>query len=98
MRATTVRFSDDLWALLEAEASDQGISAAQLVRDATIMRLGVLSARREDAGAQVTLQETAAGALSGRPRPASGERLAELRRTGLLDSPREEVYDRITRL
>jgi GAF domain-containing protein len=35
MRATTVRFGDDLWDLLEAEASAQGISAAQFVRDAT---------------------------------------------------------------
>jgi hypothetical protein len=98
MRATTVRFSDDLWALLEAEASDQGISAAQMVRDATIMRLGVLSARREDDAAKLTLQEIAAGALAGRPRAGGAERLAELRRTGLLDSPREETYDRITRL
>ncbi|MDX6727638.1 MAG: hypothetical protein QOK49_2443, partial [Baekduia sp.] len=56
MRATTVRFADDLWKLLEAEAAEQGISAAQFVRDATIMRLGVLSGRRGDADATFTLQ------------------------------------------
>src|SRR4051812_47988251 len=88
MHATTVRFSDDLWALLEAEASQQGISAAQFVRDAAIMRLGILSGRRGDLEAGLTLEELAAGALAGR-RPGAGadgpvsdpERLAELRRT-----------------
>src|SRR4051794_9015579 len=93
MRATTVRFSDDLWALLEAEASDQGISAAQFVRDATIMRLGVLSARRDDDAAKLTLEELAAGALAVRPASNGAQRLAELRRTGLLDSPPEAAYD-----
>ena len=43
MRATTVRFGEDLWELLDSEVSGQGISAAQFVRDATIMRLGVLT-------------------------------------------------------
>jgi hypothetical protein len=108
MRATTVRFADDLWTLLEGEASGQGISAAQFVRDATIMRLGVLSGRRGDAEATLTLQDLAAGALAGR-RDAIGaaaspaivrapERLAAVRRVGLLDTPPEEAFDRLTRL
>ena len=95
MRATTVRFSDDLWALLEAEASQQGISAAQFVRDATIMRLGVLSGRRGDDDALLSLEQLAAGAISGRPSSADAERLAELHRTQLLDSPPDPTYDRI---
>ena len=66
MRATTVRFSEDLWDLLEAEAATQRISAAQFVRDAAIMRLGILSGRRGDRDAALTLEELAAGALSGR--------------------------------
>lgn len=106
MRATTVRFSEDLWELLEAEASHQGISAAQFVRDAAIMRLGILSGRRGDVDAALTLEQLAAGALSGRLAApdreggivADGDRLAELRRSGLLDSPPEEAYDRITEL
>jgi hypothetical protein len=110
MRATTVRFADDLWKLLEAEAAEQGISAAQFVRDATIMRLGVLSERRGDAGATLTLQELAAGALASRGDVAAAthaappaivrapERLAALRRIGLLDTPPEEAFDRLTRL
>ncbi|RKQ88235.1 GAF domain-containing protein [Solirubrobacter pauli] len=101
MRATTVRFSDDLWALLEAEASNQGISAAQFVRDATIMRLGMLSAHRGDEHASLTLESLASGALAGRaPTTATldAERLAELQRTGLLDTPPDATYDRIAGL
>src|SRR5689334_5819059 len=104
MRATTVRFSEDLWTLLEAEAAHQGVSAAQLVRDGTLMRLGVLSARRGDEAAQLTLQALAAGALVGRtvPPPDSAvhdpERLAALTDTGLLDSPADPAYDRIAEL
>lgn len=108
MRATTVRFSDDLWTLLEAEAAAQGISAAQFVRDAAIMRLGVLSGRRGDAEATLTLESLAAGALSGRRSVERGavvaaavrdpERLAALRSLRLLDTPAEQAYDRLTRL
>jgi GAF domain-containing protein len=104
MRATTVRFGEDLWDLLEAEASTQGISAAQFVRDATIMRLGVISGRRGDFEGSLTLQALAAGALTGRP-PADGadgvrdpERLAALYATNQLDSPAEHAFDRITKL
>ena len=108
MRATTVRFRDDLWDLLEAEAAGQGTSAAQFVRDAVILRLGYLSAQRGDSGATITLEDLAAGALAGRGSvvKAAGSpdavhdpgRLDALRRVGLLDTPREEAYDRLTRL
>ena len=98
MRATTVRFSEDLWELLETEASHQGISAAQFVRDATLMRLGNLSGRRGDLDGALTIEQLAAGALSHRLSGPDSERLAELRRTGLLDSPPEAAYDRITEL
>jgi hypothetical protein len=101
MRATTVRFGDDLWDLLEAEAADQGTSAAQFVRDAVILRLGFLSAQRGDRDVGITLENLAAGALTGRPRgekddgsPAAvrePSRLDALRRAGLLDTPREEA-------
>ena len=105
MRATTVRFGDDLWDLLEAEASAQGISAAQFVRDATIMRLGVISGRRGDREASLTLQELAARRgerPADRRTPAAvtrdPARLAALRATRLLDSPAEHAFDRITKL
>jgi hypothetical protein len=105
MRATTVRFSEDLWSLLEGEASEQGISAAQFVRDAAILRLGMLSGRRGDHAAALTLEDLAAGALAGRagPAPSGGIvadplRLAALNRTGLLDSAPEPAFDRLANL
>jgi hypothetical protein len=39
VRATTIRFPNDLWDQLEAEARRQGISVAQYVRDAALYRL-----------------------------------------------------------
>lgn len=108
MRATTVRFADDLWALLEAEAATQGISAAQFVRDAAMLRLGSLSAQRGDSRNAETLEDMAARAVARRARTAGDaaspavvhdpERLKALRDTQLLDTPVEEVYDRLTRL
>ena len=103
MRATTVRFSEDLWELLEAEAVTQSISAAQFVRDSAIMRLGVLSGRRGDRDAALTLEDLAAGALTGRrpaPDPLLGNvsRLKALHDTQLLDSAADESFDRLAKL
>ena len=105
MRATTVRFGDDLWELLEAEAATQGISAAQFVRDSAIMRLGILSGRRGDEQATLTLEQVATGALSGRARfkrddaiASDPARMKALRATGLLDSGADEAFDRLTHL
>lgn len=39
MRATTIRFPNDLWDQLEREAKQQGISVAQYVRDAALYRV-----------------------------------------------------------
>jgi GAF domain len=103
MRATTVRFSEDLWDLLEAEAVAQSISAAQFVRDAAIMRLGILSGRRGDRDAALTLEDLAAGALTGRKSApdavlGNAERLRDLHQTGLLDSAPDEAFDRLAQL
>ena len=45
----------------------------------------------------LSLEQLAAGALSGRP-PADVDRLAELHRTQLLDSPPDPAYDRIAEI
>jgi hypothetical protein len=51
MRATTIRFPNDLWEQLEREAATQGISVAQYVRDAALYRLAYSAGAREhDAG------------------------------------------------
>jgi GAF domain-containing protein len=104
MRATTVRFSDDLWQLLEDESTLQGISAAQFVRDATIVRLAFLAGRRGDSEAQLSMEaiaERAARRQRGEREPSAVHapaRLEELRETRLLDSRAEESFDRLTRL
>jgi hypothetical protein len=40
MKVTTVRLTERLWTLLEAQAREEGTSASQLVREGAIMRLG----------------------------------------------------------
>ena len=50
MRATTIRFPNDLWEQLEQEARAQGISVAQYVRDAALYRVAYSAGAREDAG------------------------------------------------
>ena len=104
MRATTVRFGDDLWALLEREATAQGVSSAQFVRDATILRLAHLAAERGAPEARLSIEQIASGAL----REERGgsldtvlaavrdpERLAALRATGALEGARRPALDRI---
>ena len=48
MRATTIRFPNDLWDQLEREASKQGISVAQYVRDAALYRVAYTAGAREE--------------------------------------------------
>ena len=48
MRATTIRFPNDLWEQLEQEARIQGISVAQYVRDAALYRVAYSAGARED--------------------------------------------------
>jgi GAF domain-containing protein len=103
MRATTVRFGDDLWGMLEGESVRHGISAAQFVRDATILRIAYLAAERGDRQAQTTLARVAAGALADRGAVAAAgvdepARVEAVRATGLLDSPAQPGLDRLASL
>jgi GAF domain-containing protein len=103
MRATTVRFTEDLWALLEREAGAQGVSAAQFIRDATILRVAVLAERRGDREARLSIADVAASAaapekpdaLPGIRDPA---RLQAVRETGLVGAPPEPALDRLAAL
>jgi hypothetical protein len=38
MKVTTVRFGEDLWALLEGEAAATGVSVSQYIREAALAR------------------------------------------------------------
>jgi GAF domain-containing protein len=104
MKATTVRFGEDLWAMLEHESRRLGVSSAQFVREATIIRLAMLAGSRGDSDAELTIADIAARA-HGRVRNddlakalAEPGRLAALRDAALLDSPPEEPFDRLARL
>jgi GAF domain-containing protein len=112
MRATTVRFSDSLWKLLESEAEREGVSTAQFVRDATIMRTAYAMGQRGDAGFEAALGRTSAEPLQPPAADAGrrhallqaaatardADRVRALRETGLLDSDAEPSFDRHARL
>jgi hypothetical protein len=48
MRATTIRFPNELWEQLEREARKQGISVAQYVRDAALYRVAYSAGAARD--------------------------------------------------
>jgi GAF domain-containing protein len=82
MRVTTVRFSDALWALIEREATHEGVSAAQYIRDAAILRTAYTMGQRGDADF-----EEAISVASGRPRADDGRSInGTARRQALLDA------------
>ena len=103
MRATTVRFGEDLWRMLEREAAASGTSAAQFVREATILRLAMLAGLRGDAEARASLGAIAEEAQSGGDGSVAAavrdpERLNALHGTGLPGTPAEERFDSLARL
>jgi hypothetical protein len=106
MRATTVRFDDSLWALLEREARTQGVSAAQFVRDATILRIASVATQRGDEDMLMTVADVAARASDtgreGPPPPPAAvfdpDRLAALERSGMLAVRDDPAFDRLTRM
>jgi hypothetical protein len=57
MRQTTLRFSEDLWATLEREARDSGVSVAQYVREAAISRIAYDAGRRGDPQYETTADQ-----------------------------------------
>ena len=107
MRATTVRFDESLWSLLEREARTQGVSAAQFVRDATILRIASVAAQRGDADLRMSVADVAAQA-AGAPAPEppappppvvhDPDRLAALHDSGMLTVRDDPAFDRLTRL
>jgi GAF domain-containing protein len=113
MRATTVRFGDELWRLLERESGREGVSAAQFVRDATILRIAYAMGQRGDPVFEAALGRRAAALDGGRPANGAerrqalldaaaavqdSDRLDALRATGLLDSDVTPSFDRLARL
>lgn len=90
--------------MLDRESGQLGVSAAQFVREATIIRLAMLAGRRGDSDSELTIADIARRA-QGRARIdglakalAEPARLAALEDAALLDSPPEEPFDRLARL
>ena len=82
MRATTVRFSDSLWTLIEREASRDGVSAAQYVRDATVLRTAYEMGRRGDGDFDEAIERASGRTEVGLAQPLDGSE----RRRALLDA------------
>ena len=51
MHQTTVRFSSELWGMLEVEAAHAGVSVAHYVRDSVLARLAFAAGQRSAAAA-----------------------------------------------
>ena len=66
MHQTTVRFGPDLWAELAGEAERAGVSVAQYVRDAALMRVSYMRGRERDPHYEAVLEATE-GADGSRP-------------------------------
>ena len=107
MRAATIRFTEDLWALLDAEADRQGTSVAQLVRDAALLRLAFAMGSRGEPEARATVESVALAAIERNSRATVtavptpvGEEPAGLAADGeaLLEVPAEAAFDRLTSL
>jgi GAF domain-containing protein len=104
MHATTVRFGADLWEMLEAEADREGVSAAQFVRDATLLRLGALAGIRGDSPTNDAV--SALAELVRRreelPHPARAlddpARVRAAHSTGLFDRSSEPAFARLAEL
>ncbi len=108
MRATTVRFEQELWELVESAARNQGVSAAQFIRDATVTRTALDAERRRDPAAKAALSELADGRRRRRRGSGNGydpaatladpHRIAILKQANLLDSTPDATFDRYTEL
>lgn len=61
MRATTIRFTPELWALLQREAEREGVSVAQYVRDAALFRVAYSAGERHEQGPQADVSQPARG-------------------------------------
>lgn len=113
MRATTVRFGEALWKLLEREAEADGVSAAQFIRDAAVMRIAYAMGQRGDTEFEAALERSApassvAPAMEDSERRQAlrtataatrdPERLEALNASGLLDAATSPSFDRHARL
>jgi GAF domain-containing protein len=111
MRVTTVRFSEDHWKQLERESTREGVSAAQFIRECTIMRTAYLMGQRGDTAFEDAVGAARPGAearatgthrrqalLDAAAAVKDSDRVEALHATGLLDSDVSPSFDRLARL
>ena len=113
MRVTTVRFSEDHWKLVEQEALREGVSAAQFIRDATMVRTAYAMGQRGDSGFEEALDRVRQGPDADVPAKGAerrralldaaaavqdSDRLEAVHATGLLDSEITPSFDRLARV
>jgi GAF domain len=113
MRVSTVRFSEEHWKLLELEATREGVSAAQFIRDATMVRTAYAMGQRGDEAFEEALGRVRPGPgaearekgaqrrqalLDAASAAKDSDRLEALHATGLLDSDVNPSFDRLARL
>ena len=107
MKATTLRFNQDLFEMVEREAARQQVSTAQFIREATLLRVAALAGKRGDVELVQDVEDLALRAERRARRSDTtvadplapvhdAERLAAVRATGLLDTPHEDRFDRLT--
>ncbi len=107
MPQVRLNFDDELRSLLEGEAAAEGVAVDAYVREAVLMRLMLTLQQRRDPKLDALLEHLRVQAVEPAPSAADPsvaaviddpERLRALDATGLLDSPPEESFDRVTRL
>jgi GAF domain-containing protein len=86
MHVSTVRFGDDLWEALDREARREGVSVAQFVRDAALLRIATLAARRGEDDALASLAELAETARRRGRNDAAGGAVADPRRVAAVQA------------
>lgn len=64
MRATTIRFTPELWARLEREATREGVSVAQFVRDSALFRIAYNAGSRDTSARERDQRAPVAGRIS----------------------------------
>jgi len=95
MHQTTLRFGPDLWAALVSESTRSGVSVAQYVRDAAVVRLALATNRERGLEQPEFPIPLAAG---GEPEPPDERIAAQLNSAEAVRAQGELARDRAKRL
>ena len=75
MKVTTLRFGEDLWALLEREAARSGTSVSQYIREAALARAAFAAGARGEAPGELLARWAATTLAADGDDPLANERL-----------------------